>query len=239
MKRMSMGLALAGALTVGGGTAVAEQENGRPLPLHPAWYVVPRGTDIAGRPYQEWINEYGEWFFWERTTDVPPPDEHADCDGGQPGGPVFFMPHTKLGEETEFTCTARSDQYLLLWLGGDTGIVEHEEGETPESVTLELDGRVAHSYGFSFSVDGVTTPAGGHTIHRPSFYTVDLPEDNYFDLPAGPREVTLVGSFVILEPFPPGTYEIIVQNTAFHPSDGEATATAISTLRVTDATTAE
>lgn len=235
MMRKSLGLAIAAALTIVGGTAVAEQENGRPLPLHPAWYVVPRGADIAGQPYQHWVDEYGKWFFWKRTTDDPPPDANADCDGGQPGGPVFFIPHTQFGQETEFECTARSDQHVFLWLGGDIGIVNHEEGGTPESVTLDLDGRFAHSHGFLFSVDGKSTPAGGHTIYRPSFYDVDLPEDNIFGLPAGEREVTMVGSFVMLEPFPPGTYEIIVQNSLFHPADGEATATAISTVRVTDA----
>ena len=113
-----------------------------------------------------------------------------------------------------------------------------EDGETTESTTDQLFSGRDHSYGFEYTVNGVTRPAGAHTVYHPSFYSVDFAEDNLFGLPAGPRDVTMVGSFVMLEPFEAGEHQLMVANELYSPDGGHAHAYAISRLTVTDAAAA-
>ena len=97
---------MATSLSLAGTTAVVAQEGtdvGNPAgPPDPATLVVERSADVAGKSQQEWVNEFGRWFFWSRTPDNPPPDAIRDCNGGQPMGDVFFIPHTQFGNITEF-----------------------------------------------------------------------------------------------------------------------------------------
>lgn len=201
---------------------------------HIATTVVARDAEIGGEPYEHWIRAYGRWFFWDRTTEDPPPDATQDCDGGQPGGPVFFIPHTQIGKTTSYACSARSDQHVLLWLGGTLGWVE--DGQTAADRLAQHYGRPSHLHGFEFTVDGQTVPAGDQTIFQPALHTVELAEDNVFGLTAGPRDVFVNGSFVMLEPLSPGEHEITVRNRIFDPEHGTADAIAISRVTVTDAT---
>ena len=201
---------------------------------HIASTVVPRDAEIAGESYEHWIREYGDWFFWDRTMENPPPDAMSDCNGGQPGGPVFFIPHTQFGNTTSYSCEARADQYVLLWLGGTLGWVE--DGQTSAEALTAHYGGPAHIHGFEFTVNGETVPAGDQTIFQPVLYTAELAPDNVFGQPGGPREVFVTGSFVMLEPLAPGVHEITVQNSIFEPGRGIADAVAISELTVTDAT---
>ena len=233
--RMAMGVMLSAAMAAGGTSAALAQDEGTDVgnPDDPALKVIPRSADVAGQSYQDWIEEYGKWFFWERTLDNPPPDAIQDCNGGQPMGEVFFIPHTQFGNVTEFDCELRSDQHVLLWLGGSMDIVG--PGESVDDAMQRYGVIPDHSHGFEFTIDGVTRPAGFHTIYHPSFYTVDLAEDNLFELPAGPREVSLFGSFVMLEPFEPGQHEVVVENHLYSAEVGEMSARAISSLTVTDA----
>ena len=240
-KRFAMSAALVAALSLVGVPAAFAQDEGTDVgnpaePPDPATLVIERSAEVAGQTYQDWINEYGKWFFWERTPDNPPPDAMKDCNGGQPMGDVFFIPHTQFGNIDSFDCELRSDQHVLLWLGGGMGFVE--DGDTVEATTQQFFSGQEHSYGFEYSVNGVSRPAGAHTVFHPAFYTVDLAEDNLFGLPAGPREVTLVGSFVMLEPFEAGEHQVMVANRTYHPELGDARAYAISNLTVTDAASA-
>jgi hypothetical protein len=238
----TLSVAMVTALTIIGTSAVFAQDEAaeeRANPDHPAWTTVARGSDIEGKSFQEWVNEYGSWYFWDRSMDNPPPDATADCNGGQPNEEVFFIPHTQFGNITTYDCEVRSDQKILMWLGGGIGFVEPENGETRENLMEATVSDQGHSYGFEFTVDGVTTPGGAQTIVVPEYYTVELADDNIFKIPTGPRDVFLMGSFVMIEPLPAGDHQLMVENRFFHPADGHSRARAISNLTVTDPVAAE
>lgn len=233
-------LALAAALaTALAPTALAQGEPADPD--HPVWKIVQPNETVGGRTYQEWINDYGEWFIWDRSPENPPPDAQQDCDGGQPGGDVFFTPHTMIGTTTEFACTVRADQHVLMWLGGLLGWVD--DGATREDTLDEVYSLQNQFYGFEFTLDGVTVPVGSPMSFQPEFYSVELAEDNLFGLSAGPRDVFMMGAFVMLEPLEPGEHALTVKNTNFDPTlEDEASqvddAVAIMTLTVEEPTTA-
>ncbi len=231
--RYTLSLALAASLAVVGAPATLAQDGtdvGNPDQL--AYKVIERSKDIAGRSYQDWINDYGTWFIWDRSPDNLPPDAMQDCDGGQPGGDVFFIPSTQIGQTTEYGCDVRSDQHLLLWLGGTLGWVD--DGQTQDERLADLYTGFSHWHGFEFTLDGETLPAGGHLVFEPDFYTVELADDNLFGLPPGPRDVFMVGAFVMLEPLDAGQHTVTAKGSLFDPELGTADTVAIATLNVTD-----
>lgn len=236
-QRFTLGVILASTLAiVGASAALAQDGTDVGNPDHLAYRVLARNAEVGGRPYQDWINDYGEWFIWSRTSDNPPPDVMADCDGGQPGGDVFFIPSTQIGQTTEYQCTVSPDQYLLLWLGGTLGVVE--DGQTQEDRLEQLYAdQVQHNYGFEFTLDGQTLPVGGHLSFEPDFYTVELAEDNVFGMPGGNREVFMVGYFALLEPLEAGQHSLTVRSSVLHPERGTGDTVAIADLDVVDAAT--
>ena len=234
MKRLTMGAALVLALSaVGGPVAMAQDGADVGDPDHLAYRVIERGADVGGRSYQDWINDYGEWFIWSRSPESPPPDAMGDCDFGQPGGDVFFIPSTQIGQTTEYECTVGSDQHLLLWIGGRLGWVE--DGQTQADRLAQLYTGYNHTHGFEFTLDGETLPVGGHLGFEPDFYSVELAEDNLFGLPAGPRDVFMVGSFAMLAPLEAGQYSLTVKSSELDPVVGSADTIAIAQLEVVDA----
>ena len=233
-KRFALSVAAIAALSMVGAPAVFAQDDievGNPD--HLAYSVIERGAEVGGRSYQDWINDYGEWFLWSRTPDNPPPDVLADCDGGQPGGDVFFIPSTQIGHTTEYECAVRSDQHLLLWIGGTVGWVD--DGQTQEERLAQLYSGFTHNHGFEFTLDGRTLPVGGHLGFEPDFYSVELGEDNLFGLPAGPRDVFMVGYFALLEPLEAGEHSLTVKSSLLDPERGTVDTVATATLDVADA----
>lgn len=232
-RQPAVSLALAAALATALAPAALAQD-GPADPDHPVWKVVTPIESVGGQTYQEWIHDYGEWLLWERTSENPPPDVLEDCDGGQPGGDVFFVPHTRTGVTSEYACTVGADQHLLLLLGGWIDWVD--DGQTKEQALDEFYDPRYQSHGFEFTLDGVTVPVGNHMYFPPDFYSVDIPEDSFFGLPAGPRDVFLAATFVMLEPLEPGEHTLTMKNTNFDPglNDGERQiADAVSNLTLT------
>jgi len=214
-RQLTASLALAAALaTTLAPAALAQGESVDPD--HPVWKLVQPNETVGGQGYQEWINDYGEWFLWERTPENPPPDAMQDCDGGQPGGDVFFVPTSQIGATTDYACTVGADQHLLLFLGGWTDWAD--DGETQEQVLDEFYELQLQFYGFEFTLDGETVPVGSFLSFQPEFYSFEFAEGNLFEFPAGPRDVFLAGSFAMLEPLEPGEHALTVKNTMFDPN---------------------
>jgi hypothetical protein len=202
---------------------------------HPVWKIVPPNESVGGQTNAEWARDYTQWLLWDRTPENPPPDATLDCQGGQPGGDVFFVPHTPIGTTTEYACTVGADQHLLLFLGG--WIDWADDGQTGEQVLDEFYDPRYQSHGFEFTLDGVTVPVGSHMGLPPDLYPVDFAEDNLFGLSAGPRDVLLAGITVaMLEPLEPGEHAMTVKNTNFDPghNDGDSQlADAVSNITLT------
>ncbi len=209
---------------------------------HPVWKIVPPNKSVGGQTYEEWARDYADWLLWTRTPENPPPAATLDCQGGQHGGDVFFVPHTMIGTTTEYACTVGADQHLLLFLGG--WIDWADDGQTGEQMLDEFYDPHYQFHDFEFTLDGVTVPVGSHLTLQPDLYSVDFAEDNLFGLPAGPRDVLLAALTVaMLEPLEPGGHELTVKNTNFDPglNDGDsqfADAVSIVTLTVEEPTTA-
>ncbi len=214
-RQLAASLALAAALATTFATTTLAQ-TGPADPDHPVWKLVQRNESVGGQSYQEWINDYGEWFLFERSPENPPPAAMDDCDRDQPGGDVFFVPHTMIGTTTDYTCTVGADQHLLLFLGGFVDWVD--DGETREQALDALYAMQLQYYNFEYTLDGVTVPVGSFLSFQPDFYSFDFAEDNFFELPAGPRDVYLTGAFAMLEPLEPGEHALTVKNTNFDPS---------------------
>ena len=230
-RRLAASLALAAALAT---TPATLAQSGPVDPDHPVWSLVKPNETVGGQTYQEWINDYDEWFLWERSPDNPPPDALQDCDGGQPGGDVFFVPHSQIGATTDYACTVGADQHLLLFLGGWIEWVE--DGETQEQELDALYDLQLQFHDFEFTLDGVTVPVGSFLSFPPEFYEFDFAEDNLFGLSAGPRDVYLTGSFAMLEPLEPGEHMLTMKNTMFDPNPvdgGLQVADAVSNLTLT------
>ena len=234
-------LALAAALATAFAPAALAQ--GEPAgPDHPVWKMVQPNESVGGKTYAEWARTYTSWLLWERTPENPPPDATQDCEGGQPGGDVFFVPHTMIGTTSEYACTVRADQHLMLFLGG--WIDWADDGQASEQMLDEFYDPHYQFHGFEFTLDGVTVPVGSHLTLPPDLYSVDFAEDNLFGLPAGPRDVLLAGlTAVILQPLESGQHELTVKNTNFDPglADGDqqfADAVSIVTLNVEGPATA-
>ena len=235
MRRQSAaGLAL--AATLAATLAPAALAQGEPADAdHPVWKIVQPNEPVGGQTYEEWARDYTRWLLWDRTPDNPPPDATLDCEGGQPGGDVFFVPHTMIGATTEYACTVGADQHLLVFLGG--WIDWADDGQTGEQMLDEFYDPHYQFHGFEFTLDGVTVPVGSHLTLQPDLYSVDFAEDNLFGLPTGPRDVLRAGlTVVMLEPLEPGEHALTVKNTNFDPglADGvEQFADAVSILTLT------
>ena len=240
-RQLAASLALAAALaTTLAPAALAQAEPAGPD--HPVWKIVPPNETVGGQAYEEWARDYTDWLLWARTPENPPPDATLDCEGGQPGGDVFFVPHTMIGTTTEYACAVGADQHLLLFLGG--WIDWADDGQTSEQMLDEFYDPHYQFHDFEFTLDGVTVPVGSHLTLQPDLYSVDFAEDNLFGLLAGPRDVLLAGStFAMLQPLEPGEHELTVKNTNFDPglADGDeqfADAVSIVTLTVEEPSTA-
>ena len=228
----SLALAVALAATL----APAALAQGEPAdPDHPVWKIIQPNEPVGGQTYEAWARDYTQWLLWDRTPDNPPPDATQDCEGGQPGGDVFFLPHTMIGTTSEYACTVGADQHLLVFLGG--WIDWADEGQPSEQMLDEFYDPHYQFHGFEFTLDGVTVPVGSHLTLQPDLYSVDFAEDNLFGLPAGPRDVLLAGlTVVMLEPLELGEHELTVKNTNFDPglADGDMQfADAVSNLTLT------
>lgn len=231
---LAASIALAAALaTTLAPVAVAQSEPADPD--HPVWKIVQPNELVGGQTYEEWARDYTRWLLWDRTPDNPPPDATQDCEGGQPGDDVFFVPHTMIGTTSEYACTVGADQHLLIFLGG--WIDWADDGQTSEQVLDEFYDLHYQSHGFEFTLDGATVPVGSHLSLGPDLYSVDFAEDNLFGLSAGPRDVFLAGlTFAMLEPLEPGEHVLTVKNTGFDPGladGGEQFADAVSNVALT------
>jgi hypothetical protein len=227
---LALGTTLAATL---GHAALAQGEPADPD--HPVWKIVQPNESVGGQTYEAWARDYTEWLLWDRTPENPPPDATGDCEGGQPGGDVFFVPHTMIGTASEYACSVGADQHLMVFLGG--WIDWADDGQASEQLLDEFYDPHYQFHGFEFTLDGVTVPVGSHLTLQPDLYSVDFDEDNLFGLSAGPRDVLLAGlTAVMLEPLEPGEHELTVKNTNFDPGlvDGdEQFADAVSILTLT------
>ena len=180
-RQLAASLALTAALaTTLAPAALAQSEPAGPD--HPVWKIVQPNEPVGGQTYEEWARDYTQWLLWDRTPENPPPDATQDCEGGQPGGDVFFLPHTMIGTTSEYACAVGADQHLLVFLGG--WIDWADDGQTGEQVLDELYDLHYQSHGFEFTLDGVTVPVGSHMALQPDVYSVDFGEDNLFGLSA-------------------------------------------------------
>ncbi len=227
-------VAMASALALATASAVTAQDELPPAVYdsHPMDEIVSRTTEVEGRSYQDWINEYGSWFFYDTTPDTHP-GRNKDCNLGQPGGAVFFLPHAMFGEVAHYQCTIGSDQHILMWLGGGPGFVIGD-GATRDSALEDWYRHPESSYGFEFVLDGARTPIGDAFAFHPEFVTVDLAEDNFFGLPPGPRDTFIAGTFVMIEPLEVGDHRMSTANKVFSPQWGHEDARAYHDITVVD-----
>ena len=112
---LALGTTLAATL---GHAALAQGEPADPD--HPVWKIVQPNESVGGQTYEAWARDYTEWLLWDRTPENPPPDATGDCEGGQPGGDVFFVPHTMIGTASEYACSVGADVARGPRTGGQT-----------------------------------------------------------------------------------------------------------------------
>lgn len=228
-KRFAMSAALVATLTMVGGTAVFAQddetgsvEDGTCLycidVLDAADFgVVPMGELVAGEPISHWVRKRDEWFL------ATPFDEHYgpqnDCQAGQ-GGPVFHLSNGMFGATAHYECEIQPDQYVLIGPGGAGNGSQDLPVEELIAMTLDEAMFITNP---RINVDGRDVPVGGSAWVMDDPFTLDMPEDNLFGMPAGETTWQTMGWFVMLEPLAPGKHTIVISDdlleTAIAPGD--------------------
>jgi len=174
--------------------------------------VVPMGELVAGEPISHWARQLDRWFA------SMPFDEHYgpqnDCQASQ-GGPVFNLMNGQFGTTSHYECEIQPDQYVLITPGGSGN-------GSPDRPVEELVAQTLNEAMFitnpRINVDGRDIPVGGSAWIMDDPFTLDLPEDNLFGMPAGESTWQTMGWFVMLEPLAPGKHTIVISDDVLEPA---------------------
>ena len=159
-----------------------------------------------------------EWWQWALSFPV---DENPildttgeDCSKGDVSDDVFFLAGTA-GGKVERECTISEGQAILIPIVNVVNIKTLEE-ETEESLFAQAEEILAQNRNLKLIIDGERIrDLESYKVANPTFFTVELPEDNFFDspgfdLPGGTYEAVAVGYWVLIEGLSAGEHTITV-----------------------------
>jgi hypothetical protein len=189
--------------------AVGCYEPPEPLPVDGTHY---------GQTYAQWGASWWQWAFAQTATDHPVLDETGeDCGVGQQG-PVWFLAGTFGSAPVERTCSVPEDQALLvpvLNLAIDNGGVPEEDWMTDAEIQDALTGALDTATDLYATLDGeaLADPADFRVGIAQFSYTLPA-TDSLYELWGLVDDDGVVdpsftdGYYLLLEPLPPGEYEL-------------------------------
>ncbi|MCA1704009.1 MAG: hypothetical protein LC808_12380 [Actinobacteria bacterium] len=171
-----------------------------------------------GKSYAQWAANWFEWLVEIPAAEHPSlnPD---NCDKDQSGKVWFLAP--SFGGHLKVDCTVPAGKAIFVSPGGgfctealsgfrtyrDLLRCAREDFRTVSNIEISIDGRpVRHRHAYK----GITRP-----------FTVELPEGNFFGVPAQTSRTVLIGFFYILRPFKPGTTHVIKVSDVLSPEGTE------------------
>jgi hypothetical protein len=154
-----------------------------------------------------------EWWQWALSFPV---DENPlldttgeDCSKGDVSDDIFFLAGTA-GGKVERECTISEGQAILIPIVNVINIKTLEE-ETEESLFAQAEEILAQNRNLKLIIDGERVrDLKSYKVANPSFFTVELPENNLFGISAGSYEAVEVGYWVLIEGLSAGEHTITV-----------------------------
>lgn len=181
--------------------------------------VLPPDQPVAGLSLEQLTIQAWSWANTLPVDVSPLVDETGEwCGYGQPG-PVFFLPGSILSESPTRTCLVPAGMPILLPLiGANCSTVEPppffgaDEAGLSACLTDLFAGTTITQ---TVTVDGVeiSNEVIERYLHRTPMFSVALPENNIFDLPAGVAGIMVEGYDLLLAPLPPGEHTIVASTT--------------------------
>ena len=174
--------------------------------------VLPPSARPHGASYAEWSARWWQWAFSTPTTPTGPFGEDAvDCGVNQPNRKVWFLagPFNASGD-VERTCTIPVGTMLLIPVIN----VECSNLESPPFFGATPVERVACVEADLFTFADLEVTVDGEPVADLEQYEVTSPDFAFTGVPGNPTGIegagfsTSRGVYVMLTPFPPGSYTI-------------------------------
>jgi hypothetical protein len=196
-------------LLVSGAWGPVASQDATPTPAEVR--IVPPGESYGGATQGEWLARWWQWTI-SFPTEINPNIEGSSekCGYGQ-SGPVFFIPGEFSGEPVELTCVVPEGMAILVSAGG-AGCTTVEpppyfgrnQTELEECARLQTDMLVD----FSITIDGEEVPNLEEYRVTTPLFTMTFPEGNFYEIEPVTALSIAEGYDIIIEPLPPGEYEI-------------------------------
>lgn len=173
--------------------------------------VAPPQSRSHGTSYGEWAAAWWQWALGQPSDVNPVLDPTGEfCQVGQ-SGQVWFLAGT-FGGSVERTCAVRPGHALLfpvLNTAYCAFLDDPPETRTEEFVRDQVEFIEGSTHLFA-TVDGKPVADVGRWLEKSALFTVVLPPDNVFGLPAGfvLDPCADEGFYLLLPPLPPGRHQV-------------------------------
>jgi hypothetical protein len=193
--------------------------------------VLPPDANAFGKSYGAWSSAWWQYVLLQPASSNPLVDPTGALCGVGQSGPVFFLVGTAgSGAAIRDECTVPAGKALFFPLLNAFDVHVPGDGlDTPQQVWDDL--RITLGFGpFSelhASIDGIPVrsldPAGtpyracaGPVAGCAPPFSLTLPSDNFFGVPAGTYAPAVAdGFYLLLRPLPPGSHTIMFGGRGF------------------------
>jgi hypothetical protein len=181
------------------------------------------GNLIAGKPLEEWAKEYWQWVV--TTPETIPKDPQTNLDqciiGSDPVGMMTFLINPyQITYNSK--CTIPSDRYVLVPLltSECDPTVPDPRGQSDNIQDVWACAKDANEIFKLWKVvldDQILFENSGNSVvnqnlteqilvRNSSIFTLNIPENNRFGVPAGPYPAVVDGYYLVLNPLPVGEH---------------------------------
>ena len=198
------------ALALVGGSALAARRA----------VVLPPQASPHGHTYAEWAAKWWQWALTQPVASNPVLDPNgADCAEGQ-SGHVWFLAGSFDSAPVTRTCTIPTGRALLVPVINYAyfAFLEDPPGQRTEDY-VRSQVAVAKATALTASIDGVAVPDVASYYEQSTLFSVTLPADNLFGLPAGfvLEPSADAGYYLMVPPLPRGEHTISFSGTLAFP----------------------
>ena len=173
----------------------------------PEGLVYAAGEEIDGASLGEWSARYWQWVTSLPVGENPAQDPTGALCGYGQTGPVFFIPRNMP------PCTVPEGVSVFLPIAGSQcSTLEPPpfHGDDEASLTACAAIEADRYTRIVVRVNGEVVPDVEHYRAASPVFSMQLPENNIFAVPAGTGLAVADGYHVVFRPLQPGTYEIVV-----------------------------
>jgi hypothetical protein len=174
--------------------------------------VHPPQARPLGKTYSQHAANWWQWALSQPVDTSPLLDTTGEqCASGQSGS-IWYLAGTVTGEPVVRSCTIPTGKHILFpvanaaYFAFDT---DPPEQQTEEFLRAQVE-FIRDATNLEVEIDGVPVPDVERFFERSTIFSVTLPENNIYDLPAGFVLGPSVdaGFYLALAPLPPGEHTI-------------------------------